>query len=197
MTCGVKTKFGSATVSPDGYYRIFSKKEGNHGKLLHRLIFEDFYQCDLDEMFPDGVVVHHEDENKLNNAIWNLSLMSRGDHAQLHHKGKVVSDETRQKISNARKGVKLTESHSEKMSESNTSTGFFRVMKQKNKTCKNGFTWAYQYKTDGRKHKMIYSVNLLKLKAKVISKGLKWKIVDEKKANNLCNEFGYDLEEVA
>ena len=38
------TKFGRAYIGHHGYYVVTSKKEGNHNKLLHRLIFEDFYQ---------------------------------------------------------------------------------------------------------------------------------------------------------
>ena len=38
------TKFGTARLNKLGYYLITSRSEGNNGKLLHRLIFEDFYQ---------------------------------------------------------------------------------------------------------------------------------------------------------
>ena len=40
------TKFGTAKIYR-GYYIITSRKEGNHGKFLHRLIFEDFYKIKL------------------------------------------------------------------------------------------------------------------------------------------------------
>ena len=35
---------------------------------------------------PDGLIVHHIDEDKLNNNIDNLQMMSQSDHATLHHK---------------------------------------------------------------------------------------------------------------
>ena len=85
----VQTKYGTAGISDDGYYRIYSKKEGNHMKLLHRLIFEDFYQTEL----PSDWIIHHEDGNKLNNEIWNLIPMTKQEHVEIHHKGKIVSFE--------------------------------------------------------------------------------------------------------
>lgn len=95
----IKTKFGNASISA-GYYRITSQKEGNLGKLLHRLIFEDFYKIKL----PKGIVIHHEDGDKLNNNIWNLVPMTVSEHISLH--GKNISDETREKISQSKIGPK-------------------------------------------------------------------------------------------
>lgn len=40
------TKFGNAKID-NGYYRITSWKEGNNGKLLHRLIWEDFWKTEI------------------------------------------------------------------------------------------------------------------------------------------------------
>lgn len=78
----IQTNFGIAGISTDGYYRISSIKEGNFKKLLHRLIFEDYYQIKL----PDDWIIHHEDGNKLNNEIWNLVPMTRAEHAAIHMK---------------------------------------------------------------------------------------------------------------
>ena len=65
----IKTKYGNANLNKWGYYAITSRKEGNHGKLLHRVIFEDFYNIKLDEEFPEGIHIHHIDEDKTNNEI--------------------------------------------------------------------------------------------------------------------------------
>ena len=78
----LETKFGKARVGDIGYYRISSHKEGNYGKLLHRLVFEDFYKIKL----PQSVLIHHEDKNPLNNEIWNLVPMTRAEHAAIHMK---------------------------------------------------------------------------------------------------------------
>lgn len=110
----VKTKFGNARLDSYGYYRITSKKEGNHMKLLHRLIFEDFYNIQL----PEGIVIHHDDENKTNNEIWNLIPMSAQEHMSLHSIDRVVSKETCKKISDSNKGHFVSEETKKKMSES-------------------------------------------------------------------------------
>jgi len=48
-------------------------------------------------------VVHHIDEDKMNNDISNLKLMSFGEHTKLHHTGSKRSAETKNKISLARR----------------------------------------------------------------------------------------------
>ena len=77
----IKTKFGTARIDKKGYYYISSRKEGNNSKFLHRLIFEDFYQIKL----PKNIHIHHDDGNKLNNNIWNLIPMTKGEHTFVHH----------------------------------------------------------------------------------------------------------------
>lgn len=102
----IKTEFGTAKIMNTGYYRITSKKEGNVNKLLHRLIFEDCYSklygCNY--KIPKGFIVHHKDDDKLNNNIFNLELMSDKDHTSLHHKGVKMSEESRAKMSKAKSG---------------------------------------------------------------------------------------------
>lgn len=109
----LKTKFGNARLDSYGYYRITSKKEGNHNKLLHRLIFEEFYNIQL----PDDIVIHHDDENKTNNKIWNLIPMSVQEHMSFHSKNRGVSKETRKKISDSNKGHFVSEETKKKISE--------------------------------------------------------------------------------
>ena len=67
MITKIQTKFGTAKLRDDGYWDIVTVKEGNFKKLLHRLIFEDFYQITL----PKDWIIHHEDGDKSNNEIWN------------------------------------------------------------------------------------------------------------------------------
>ena len=111
----IHTKFGNAKLDSKGYYRISSKKEGNHGKMLHRLIFEDFYQTKL----PEHVVVHHNNFNPSCNEIWNLVPMTRGEHSALHHTGMKASEETKKKMSKIRKGRSISEETKKKISEAN------------------------------------------------------------------------------
>ena len=147
------TKYGTARINKEGYYWITSRKEGNNGKRLHRLIWEDFYNTEV----PKGYVIHHRNFNKLDNCILNLQLMKKGEHTKLHHIDKNVSGNTKMKIS-----------------ESNNTSGYYRVDKHKDKKLKQGFTWRYQYNDNGKK-KEIVSVSIDKLEKKVKAKGLKWK----------------------
>ena len=100
------TKFGIASIDK-GYYRISKGNKSNYKKYLHRLIFEDFYGCEI----PEGFVVHHKDGNKLNNCILNLQLMSEFEHLSIHHKGLIHSSETKLKMSKAKKGKYLGENN--------------------------------------------------------------------------------------
>ena len=88
-------------------------------------------------------------------------------------KGKTLSDETKKKISEANKGIQHSDETKMKISEAQNTSGYFRVIKMKDKNCKQGFRWVYRYYEDG-KRKTISSVDIKKLEAKVKSKGLKW-----------------------
>lgn len=184
MTETLVTEYGKATLNRDGYFKINTGK--NRGKLLHRLIFEDFYNIKLDEEFPNGVHIHHIDHNRTNNNIWNLEPIDITEHQRMHQIGE----------QNNCYGL-CSQQRKENISKSRTVTGFFRVYKKKNKIYKQGFQWCYHYYKDGEKKQThITSVDLLKLKQKVISKGLDWFIIDENVANCVCEEYGYDLKEV-
>lgn len=109
----MKTKFGNAKLNPHGYYMISTGKEGNGGKFLHRLIYEDHHKVCL----LDGVVIHHKDGNKINNSIENLEPMFNSDHTSLHNqgnsynKGHKDSEETRLRKSIASKNYYKTHEH--------------------------------------------------------------------------------------
>lgn len=177
----IKTKFGNAKIHNSGYYIITSRVEGNHHKLLHRLIFEDFYQIKL----PKNIVIHHEDGNKLNNEIWNLVPMTDKEHNSLHNTG--------EKSNNYGKYPKLS-SRIKKSLNDNT-TGFFRVGKRFDKRYASGFIWVYQFGYKG-KQKQILSTDLLKLKNKIISRGMDWFIIDEEKAlKTIINFTNYSIDD--
>lgn len=75
----------------NGYIEIrikdhpFKNKDGY--VLLHRYIYEQFYNCIL---LP-YVHLHHIDYNKLNNSIFNLRPMYSGDHSRLHKTKNMVN----------------------------------------------------------------------------------------------------------
>ncbi len=69
-----------------GYY-LSSKAIGNKRKRLHVYVWE----CERGEI-PEGHSVHHIDENKANNSIDNLALMTSSDHSRHHSNEKVKTN---------------------------------------------------------------------------------------------------------
>ena len=68
--------------------------------------------------------IHHLDENTMNNSLSNLVYLTRSEHTKIHSNGKILSEETRRKMSKAKKGEKhplygkqLSEETKRKMSE--------------------------------------------------------------------------------
>jgi hypothetical protein len=61
-----------------GYY------QDRTGTLMHTAIWERLNHRKV----PDGYVVHHKDENKGNNDLSNLELMSFEEHARMHCKAR-------------------------------------------------------------------------------------------------------------
>ena len=76
---------------------------------------------------PKGYVVHHIDGNVLNNNINNLSLMKWGEHSRFHFEkdkvnrikkmiGRKFSEESKRKMSFAKKGKKFSKEHIQNLS---------------------------------------------------------------------------------
>lgn len=66
----------------------------------------------------------------------------------------------------------------------NTQGWIFRVFIKKNKSCKQGWNYCYNY-TENGKRKEINSIDIHKLKQKVLDKGLDWIILDNEKASEI------------
>ncbi len=194
----IKTKYGNAKLNETGHYRITSCKEGNHGKYLHRLIWEEHYG-----EIPKGYVIHHKDKNPQNNCILNLQLMTKEEHISLHTQGennpmygKVFSPEHRKKLSenhadtsgenNPMYGKKPSIPTRLRISKTMNKSGILNVSKKKNKSCKKGWCWQYRY-YEGKKRKTLMSTDLLKLKKKVLSKGMDWIELDMEEKNEVYN----------
>lgn len=80
----IKTEYGNASIDESKGYYVITNGE-NTGKLLHRLVFEDYHNCTLDS----NDVIHHADFDKLNNHPSNLICMSKKAHNILHKTGKI------------------------------------------------------------------------------------------------------------
>ena len=190
------TEFGRCKLDKDGYYRVTGSK--NHYKYLHRLIYEDYYGIKI----PKNFVIHHKNKIKTDNSIENLEMIERSEHSRFHNEGRKLSDEikqkismnnkrpmlgkhhsekTKQKLSNAHKGKILSKEHKQNISFSSKKEKLpFRVIKKKRSDYVQGFIYKYRYQYNG-KRKEISSVDLNKLKEKVLEKGLEWIEYDDLK----------------
>ena len=108
------TKFGIARFYNKGYM-ITSRKEGNSGKKLHRLIYEDYYKCTL---LP-STDIHHIDGNPRNNDPSNLQAISHSDHISLHHKGKPIPDHVKENLRKANLGKSPSPKNKEALRKAN------------------------------------------------------------------------------
>lgn len=156
-TPSFETEFGLAIVNKQGYVVIVSPKKGHRNKFFHRLIWEKHKG-----KIPEGYQIHHIDGNKLNNDISNLQLLSAEEHTK-HH----------MTIDNPNKGKKRSLETKLKLSKRQNKTGYFRVSKEYGKQYKKGYRYRYIYLENG-KRKEIKSVDIDKLKEKVLAKGLEW-----------------------
>ncbi|TSP11467.1 HNH endonuclease signature motif containing protein [Cupriavidus campinensis] len=78
-----KTRHGEANAKgishkADGYVEI--TRGPNKGRGLHVVLMEQH----LGRRISENEVVHHRDENKHNNDLTNLEVMTRAEHARLH-----------------------------------------------------------------------------------------------------------------
>lgn len=66
------------TENKDGYYQIMLCKEGDQRSfLVHRLVFEAF-----NGNIPEGLEINHIDENKKNNSICNLEVVTHTENVR-------------------------------------------------------------------------------------------------------------------
>jgi len=70
------------------------------------------------EIISSTLVCHHIDGNTLNASAENIEVISMADHAMMHLTGRVLPDETVQKISNSQRGRIFTPEHRKRLSES-------------------------------------------------------------------------------
>ena len=154
------TKWGIATVYETGMHYVLKGKKYN-GKFLHVLIWENFYKCKK----PKGFVIHHKNNNPLDNCILNLQLMRVTDHIRLHKTNSKRAPFSLKWIQN--------------ISKSMSTSGYFRVCKDKNKNAKQGFNWCYQYVDENGKKRKIRRTSLKELEKVVKSKGLEWRRFSE------------------
>ncbi|MBE6492865.1 MAG: hypothetical protein E7Z82_08015 [Methanobrevibacter sp.] len=87
-------------------------------------------------------------------------------------KAEITLKESNEKVE--KRFIHHTQESKERISKANNSLGIYRVTKTKCKTCKQGFFYKYYYRDENNKRKQIGSVDLKKLKEKVLAKGFPW-----------------------
>jgi HNH endonuclease len=90
----------STFIDDKGYVRVnigYDHPHNNKGLVYaHRAAMENR----MNRYIDPSEVVHHIDENKLNNDIMNLFLCSAEEHVAIHNRGRHNSLEKRRKIRN-------------------------------------------------------------------------------------------------
>jgi len=74
---------GQGTINGKNKSGYICVKIKGRSYLLHRLIMENH----LGRKLLASEIVHHKDENRLNNSIDNLEIMTRSEHIKHHHTG--------------------------------------------------------------------------------------------------------------
>jgi len=84
------TRVCSGRINRDGYIQVLAKGYPSSNKkgyvLEHRLIMER----SLDRYLKNYEIIHHKNEDREDNRIENLEVMTRAEHAAIHdnpHKG--------------------------------------------------------------------------------------------------------------
>jgi len=126
-----------------GYLMVGLRKDKKqHTKKIHRLMMETYEPIDNQHLYH----AHHKNEIKDDNRLENLEWELKGKHISKHHKGKVLSEETRKKIGEAHKGKVLSEEHRRKLLEANRGKVVSEETKKKISESKKGQVFSKEHK---------------------------------------------------
>ena len=82
------------SINIDNYIKVTAPKGYKH-KGVHQYIWMVANGCDI----PEGYEIHHIDGNRQNNCISNLDLVESVKHQSEHKIGRIVSEDTKRKLS--------------------------------------------------------------------------------------------------
>jgi hypothetical protein len=96
-----KNKKMKPSVLTTGYQIICLRENGKSRHVLHhRLVLETYHPISNSHLYQ----CHHKNHIRNDNRLENLEWVLVADHVSKHHKGRVASEETRRKMSEASKG---------------------------------------------------------------------------------------------
>ena len=96
------SNFGNVRGFIDGKPARLGMVNGRHiicGRRLYYFVWELF-----NGPIPKGYQIHHKDENRLNDRLDNLEILTEFEHKSLHGKEKVFTEEYRKKLSEGNTG---------------------------------------------------------------------------------------------
>lgn len=101
----------------------------------------------------------------------------------------------KQQFEEAKKKYKLPKASSHLSAEKET--GFFKTKKVRCQACKQGFIYRYRWFDEKEdKYRVLSSIDIKKLREKVIAKNLSWKVENNYKAKNTAKEMGLSLNDL-
>lgn len=81
-------------IDTHGYYRVSLFKGGKYSKsFIHRLVYEAF----VGEI-PNEMQINHKDENRKNNCLWNLELLTPKENINYGNRNKKVSEKLSKQV---------------------------------------------------------------------------------------------------
>ena len=81
-------------------------KNGKDGRPVFKSMEIHRIQVHTNLGYKKDYDIHHIDENKMNNSLSNLVYLTHSEHAKIHSNGKILSEETKRKMSEAKRGEK-------------------------------------------------------------------------------------------
>lgn len=90
---------GGKKITAKGYVEILDKDNRRANKNGYVLEHVAVWERENNKEIPSGYCIHHLNGNKSDNRIENLQLLTISDHTKLHNRGRKLSKEAKEKIS--------------------------------------------------------------------------------------------------